>query len=247
MQRVLSLQEATDALTLGPGGPSINELLALHARVFGPARMEGNDPPVPPVEKTFTQAEVNALTAREKDQAERKARADLLTSLGLDPDTVKPEDVKKTLEEAAAARRATESDLERRQRELDERDAATKAREADIAQRNHNAGVERYLLAAGLAQGETDETKKRDAIDRAAGYLRLNVGADDATIKVAVDALKGDMPVLFGGAAQQPGGGTGTGQQGSGQQGGGTGKSLQERGREKALELGWMKPEGKTA
>ena len=167
-------------------------------------RLRFIDPPVndgtpgaAPTAKTFTQDDVTALAAAERDQGKRAGKAAAqdeinaaIKAAGLPDGT----DLSAVLEAAKRATAADEAAKTQAQRELD---AAAKAKAdaeaylATAAKTLHDAKVERALAGAVNA-----------AI--AARALDVAVGADDDAIKAAVDKLKADVPGLFSTTAAAP-------------------------------------------
>lgn len=198
----------------------------------------GGQPPAgaPPAgqPRTFDQAELDRVAAREKSQGERAGQRKLLQTLGFDPETCKPEDAKKVLDDWRAAQDASKDQATRdREAAATDRAAAAEDRRQAGAER-HSLAVAQALIAAGLPGDDVADI----------GLLvKTEVGADAATVKQAVEDLKKKRPALFGPAApggqQLPGGDPGT--PGRGADGGGTGKSGVARGKAKAQELGWAK------
>ena len=150
-----------------------------------------------PTAKTFTQDDVTALAAAERDQGKRAGKAAAqdeinaaIKAAGLPEGT----DLSAVLEAAKRATAADEAAKTQAQRELD---AAAKAKadaEAYLAQAAatvHAAKVERALA------GAVNVTVAARALD-------VPVGADDDAIKAAVDKLKADVPGLFSTTAAAP-------------------------------------------
>lgn len=148
--------------------------------------------------KTFTQDDVTALAAAERDQGKRAGKAAAqdeinaaIKAAGLPEGT----DLSAVLEAAKRATAADEAAKTQAQRELD---AAAKAKAdaeaylATAAKTLHDAKVERALAGAVNAT-------------IAARALDVPVGADDDAIKAAVDKLKADVPGLFSTTAPAPG------------------------------------------
>ena len=144
--------------------------------------------------KTFTQDDVTALAASERDQGKRAGKAAAqdeinaaIKAAGLPDGT----DLSAVLEAAKRATAADEAAKTQAQRELD---AAAKAKAdaeallATAAATVHAAKVERALTGAVN-------------VGIAARALDVVVGADDDAIKAAVDKLKADVPGLFSTAA----------------------------------------------
>lgn len=218
-------------------------------------------------EKTFTQAEMAAQAAREKDQGRRQGRQEaeaeahkkLMRDFGLPEDT-KPEDVKARLAEGETARLAGLQETERLKEEkrlAEER--ATRVEQEREAEREqtkkerHNERVEMLLEKAGVGAGEEfekDPAKKLAALDRAKKYVGLEVeaGADSDDIRKAIEKVKLDAPGLFGKVEADSGAGGGAGP-GDGRPGSTppakrtSGQSTKEAGRELAKTLGWKKEE----
>lgn len=164
-------------------------------------RLRFIDPPVndgtpgaAPTAKTFTQDDVTALAAAERDQGKRAGKAAAqdeinaaIKAAGLPDGT----DLSAVLE---AAKRATAADEAAKTQAQRDADVAAKAKAdaeaylATAAKTLHDAKVERALAGAVNAT-------------IAARALDVAVGADDDAIKAAVDKLKADVPGLFSTAA----------------------------------------------
>ncbi|MFF8422937.1 hypothetical protein [Streptomyces sp. NPDC015680] len=141
--------------------------------------------PAPPAQRTFTQAEVEALAAKEKAQGKRSAAKEFAEKHGFS-----------TIEDAetfiAAARKAQDdalSEQEKRERELADREARAEAREKAAEVRERAANRRAVLVGLG-ATG--------DDLDDATALLRVPDGADEATLQEAAVALKTRRPELFG-------------------------------------------------
>ena len=153
-----------------------------------PAGAPGTPPaPVPPAPRTFTQDEVTGMMTREKADGRTAATREITEKLG----GMSIEDAAALIE---AARKADEANQTQAQR--DAAAAATAKADADrlkaeAAADRHAARVERLLT------GAVD-------VEVAARALNVPVGADDATIKAAIDELKTKVPGLFGAAPAAP-------------------------------------------
>ena len=167
-------------------------------------RLRFIDPPVndgtpgaAPTAKTFTQDDVTALAAAERDQGKRAGKAAAqdeinaaIKAAGLPDGT----DLSAVLEAAKRATAADDAAKTQAQRELE---AATKAKAdaeallATAAATVHAAKVERALTGAVN-------------VGIAARALDVPVGADDDAIKAAVDKLRADVPGLFSTTAAAP-------------------------------------------
>lgn len=160
--------------------------------------------------RTFTQADLDRIGAREKAQGRKAAEQALSEQLGV-PVTEAAQIIKAHRDRTEADKSEIQRAAEARQQA--EQDAATARAEA--AQIRHTAAVERALLTAGVALPEdgADET-----LAGVAGLVAAEPGADAATINAAVATLKGRLPGLFGraaaagGAAGDPGPGPRGGQ-----------------------------------
>ena len=145
------------------------------------------DPPKPgpPAQRTFTQAEVEALAAKEKAQGKRSAAKEFAEKHGFG-----------SIEDAetfiAAARKAQDdalSEQERREREIADREARADAREKAADARERAANRRAVLVGLG-ATG--------DDLEDAAALLRVPDDADDTAITEAAVKLKTRRPELFG-------------------------------------------------
>ncbi|MCX5206762.1 hypothetical protein OG897_35825 [Streptomyces sp. NBC_00237] len=139
---------------------------------------------------TLTQAKLNTLLAREKDQGGRAALRTLADKLGFPSTTDLTEYV--TGQRQAEQEQLTES--QRREQLLVEREKTAVAREAQALSRERDA-ARRALLAGVGALG-------RD-LDDAVALLRVSDDADETAVGEAVADLKSRRPELFGPA--QPG------------------------------------------
>jgi hypothetical protein len=116
----------------------------------------GNTPPVPapptnPQLVSYTQADLNTLMAREKEQGRRSALRAIATEAGMDPDQVDLTQVGSLLKQAQEASRARMTELERR--EADAKAAEERAaRETQAAnERARHADFQIALLGLGAA------------------------------------------------------------------------------------------------
>lgn len=141
--------------------------------------------PAPPAQRTFTQAEVEALAAKEKAQGKRSAAKEFAEKHGFG-----------TIEDAeqfiAAARQAQEDSLseqQKREKALADREAAADAREKAATARERAANRRAVLVGLG-ATGED--------LEDAAALLRVADDADDTAISEAASQLKERRPELFG-------------------------------------------------
>lgn len=143
-----------------------------------------------PATKTFSQEDVTAIAAREKDQGKRAAQEEISKRLG-----VPIEEAERLLKEMRKRADDEKSEAQRAREAADAEKAEAEREKQAAAQERHDARVERALLASGI----TDEAK----VKRVGRLLDVEVGAEPDVIKAAVTTLKKDMPELFG---EAPGG-----------------------------------------
>lgn len=151
-----------------------------------PASTDGQAPkPAPPAQRVFTQAEVEALAAKEKAQGKRSAAKEFAEKHGFS-----------TIEDAetfiATARKAQDDALteqQKREKDLADREAKAEAREKAAEARERAANRRAILVGLG-ATG--------DDLEDASALLRVPDDADDTTLQDAADKLKARRPELFG-------------------------------------------------
>lgn len=196
-----------------PGYVDVAALLAYHRAVFGDARMDGEGGQGNGAGsggdnggtgatggdsggRVFSQADVNAMLARERTTAQQTAAQQIATDLGVPVDEAK---------QIIADRKATD-DARKSEAERDREAAATAKAEADrykaqAMQDLHDSRVEVALARAGV---DLDN----DVLRRAAvAAVDVPVGADADAVKAAVEKAKTDAPQLFGQPATGSGGG----------------------------------------
>lgn len=140
-------------------------------------------PATPPAPRTFSQDELTAIATREKEQGRIATLREVSEMLG----GMRVEDAAELIKAARAADEANKTQAQRDAETAAAEKAAAQADRAAAAKERHDAHLERLLGAAGAAD-----------VEIAAGALGVQVGADDATIKTAIDALKTRVPGLFG-------------------------------------------------
>lgn len=146
--------------------------------------------PAPPAGKVFTQEEVEALAAREKDQGKRAGARAALEEFAKANGFTNADDAKAFIEEARKAREAQMSEQEKREKELAERERRAEERERAAAAREKAAARRAVLVGLG-ATG--------DDLEDAVALLRVDDDADDTAVAEAADKLKDRRPELFGG------------------------------------------------
>lgn len=157
-----------------------------------PAAPPAADPPAadppkpgPPAQRTFTQAEVEALAAKEKAQGKRSAAKEFAEKHGF----TSIEDAEAFIAAARQAEEAKKTDEQKRQEELDRREQELAARETAAIARERSANRRAVLVGLG-ATG--------DDLEDATALLRVDDDADDAAVAEAASKLKERRPELFG-------------------------------------------------
>ena len=155
--------------------------------VTDPAAAAEPPKPGPPAQRTFTQAEVEALAAKEKAQGKRAAAREFAEKHGFSS----IEDAEQFIAAARQAEEAKKTEEQKRQEELDRREQDLAARETAALARERSANRRAVLVGLG-ATG--------DDLEDAAALLRVEDDADDATVAEAAGKLKERRPELFGAA-----------------------------------------------
>lgn len=162
----------------------------------------GQGAPAPPAggqqqeERQLPQSEVDRIAAREKDQGKRAGQRAALEALGFDPDTVKLEDVRKTLDTVREQEQARMTEVERREAAAVERERVAQERENAANERDRQARLTAALLEAGTSRENLDDARTL--------LSTVPADADDTAVAEAVAALKGRLPALFTGTAPPP-------------------------------------------
>lgn len=159
--------------------------------------------------KTYDEAHVQRVGAQQKAEGERVALAKVAETLG-----VTVEEAKKIIDEKRAADDKEKSEAQLAREAADREKAVATTATAAAAQETLNAKITQALLASGVDLGAAD-AKDEDRAEKLGMVARLvNVapGADDATIKAAIERVKTNVPALFapakpGGTQSDPGGG----------------------------------------
>jgi len=164
-----------------------------------------------------TQADLDRLLAREKDQGRNAGRSEaeqaLLTRLGV----TNVDEAEAILKAHRERQQENETEAERKAREADERTAAAEAR-AGEADKLIRLGVMREALR--------DEGAPKDALGDLVVLLGAQPDVDIAkpeSVEAAAKALKAKYPGMFGTTGGAPSGDPGSSGGGGGQGGGGTG------------------------
>lgn len=171
------------------------------AGVTTPPPLDPSTPP--PAGRTYTDEDVNRIAAKERRDAEKRARdardAELAEQWGVPIDQVQS-----TIDAAKAAADKDKTDAQR------EKEAAATARAnadkalADAVSERHSLRVERSLLRAGVPADDAD------LLADAVTLVRVDPAADDKAIADAIEVVKGRHPGMFSGkpAATPPPGHT---------------------------------------
>lgn len=143
-------------------------------------------------ERTLSQAEVNRIATKEKQEGHNAGRAALLKELGID----NPEKAKEMIDAAKKAEDDALNETQKAQRkaEADKVEAENDRKEAKLEKLN--ARIERRLLAEGLSLAKDDD-KADKQLARAVRLLDLDLDSDQEAVKAAVKDLKDEMPNLF--------------------------------------------------
>lgn len=161
-----------------------------------------NDPPADPPggagggdsksndQQTFSQAELNRIAAREKDEGKRAAAAEIAKQLGC---TV--EEAVEFIKQAKAKEDAEKTEAQKAKEAADKAKADADTAAAEAAQEKHMARIERSLLKAGVPDAK---------LDKVARMLDVEVGAEIDKIDEAAKDLKKEFPELFAGGKQGP-------------------------------------------
>ncbi|MGW0948547.1 hypothetical protein ACWD4O_39155 [Streptomyces sp. NPDC002623] len=152
-----------------------------------PAADPAADPPKPgpPAQRTFTQAEVEALAAKEKAQGKRSAAKEFAEKHGFSS----IEDAEQFIATARQSQEDALSEQEKREKAIAARESQVEAREKASVARERNANRRSVLVGLG-ATG--------DDLEDAAALLRVDDEADDQTVAQAAAKLKERRPELFG-------------------------------------------------
>ncbi|MGW2845341.1 hypothetical protein [Streptomyces sp. NPDC001274] len=145
--------------------------------------------PAPPTQRTFTQAEVEALAAKEKAQGQRAGARTALEEFATEYGFNNVDDAKAFITAARKAQDDALTEQQKRERELADREAKAEAREK-AAEARERAATRRSVLVGLGATG--------DDLEDAAALLRVDDSADEQTVQEAAQALKGRRPELFG-------------------------------------------------
>lgn len=145
-------------------------------------------------EKTLPQSEVDRIVQERVGETKRKALEDVAKTLGVSVD-----EAKKIIDDHQKQQDKDKSEAQLAREAADREKAESEAAKTEAAQERHTAAVERALLRA--LPKDLDDAALDARVSKIARLVEAEVGADADTIKKAVDALRKDMPELFGGVA----------------------------------------------
>ncbi len=150
-------------------------------------------------EKTVPQSEVNRIIEARVGETKRATEEAIAKQLG-----VPVEEAKRMIEAAKAADDKDKSEAQLAREKADREAADSTAEKTAAAKERHEASVERALVRSIKVPTDVKPEDEDEWIDKkVARLVRLvdvEVGADAAAIKAAVDALRKDEPLLFGSA-----------------------------------------------
>lgn len=166
--------------------------------------MEGEDPPAPPapptppVDRMFTQAEVTAMMAREKDQGKRGAEEALAKSLGCTLD-----EAKTIIADSRKRADAEKSEAQRAREAADAEKADAERVKGESKRERLDTRIQAALMRAGVVQADDDKdgSKFEARLARLTKLVDIDLEADPAAVSAAVKVLKDEEPGLFAAAA----------------------------------------------
>jgi hypothetical protein len=158
--------------------------------------------PDPAGDKSISQAELDRILHTRSGEMKRQAEENLAKSLG-----VPIEEAKRLITAAQTAEDSQKSEAQLAREKADrEANEAAEAKTASTLEK-HQSAVERALVRAIKVPADiADDDDKTDEyldrkVSRLARLVDVEIGADAAAIKAAVDALRKDEPLLFGSEA----------------------------------------------
>jgi DNA-binding transcriptional MerR regulator len=144
----------------------------------------------PPAGENLSKAEVDTIVKGRVEQT-RKATADSIAKdLG-----VSLEDAKRIIKESQDQSDAQKTEAQRAREAADREKADAETEKQAAAQERHDARVEKLLVRALPRDLDDDVLDKR--VTKLGRLLDVEVGADEATIKTAIDGLCKEWPELF--------------------------------------------------
>lgn len=151
----------------------------------------GNNSPSTSEGKFLSQAEVDRIVQERVGQTKRQTEDSVAKQLGVTVDEAKA--IIKAQRDAQDKEKS-EAQLAREQADRERQEADSEKSEAK--RETHDAKVERALIRALPKDLDDDVLDKK--ITRLSRLLDVEVGADLAAVRKAVEALKKEEPLLFG-------------------------------------------------
>jgi hypothetical protein len=147
-------------------------------------------PPSPPEPRTFTQDDLNAIIAREKEQERRQVVREVSDRLGC---TV--EEAEQHLKDARNAELERMSEADRKVAEAELREKAAADREAAAVVRERRLRIREALVQADV---------RPERADMACSGVTVSDDADDEAVRAAVAEYKQQVPEFFKAAGTPP-------------------------------------------
>jgi hypothetical protein len=149
------------------------------------------------VERTFTQADVDAATARARSDGQRQGKAGqaeaIKETLGCTLD-----EAKAMIEKAKADEDSRLDEVAKREKSLQDRENKAAERERQAVARERAALIRSELVSAGAGSGITDDAERRDIITDATKLVDVADDADETAIREAVGKVKARHAGMFG-------------------------------------------------
>lgn len=134
---------------------------------------------------TFSQDQLDQIIGQRTAQVQRTAAKALLDDLGFSSKA----DLERFVKAAKDVERAQMTEAERLSAEAKELIDAARIERETYAARTHNLAVREALIEAGVAPAKAA---------RAVKLVETDIGADDTTIRTAVETVRAEFPELFG-------------------------------------------------
>lgn len=170
--------------------PSYDHLFNVDDPDGGDGGGGGGEEQKPKGTEGLSKAEVAEIVKGRVEETRKKTAADIAEQLG-----VSVEDAKAIIAAHNAKAESEKSEAQKAREAADKEKAESETAKSEAAKERHATKVERHLLRALPKDLSDEETDKRAA--KLARLIDVEVGADDAAIKTAVDGLKKDWPELF--------------------------------------------------
>lgn len=154
--------------------------------------------PAPPAQRTFTQAEVEALAAKEKAQGKRSAAKEFAEKHGFT--TI--EDAEAFIAAARQAQEAALSEQEKQARQVEEDRRKLEAEKASLAEERRTVRLEQALTRLGAIDTRDEQGNEipnlQDAMALLERELRTIPDVDPDAIAAAAGRIKARRPEFFG-------------------------------------------------